>query len=143
MGWPPTITTRSDQGRVQSSHQSRAPTRTRSAGPPTQILPGVAKPIAADGRRAEQVGPIRGRVIEMQDAGRLAKHLEEIEIAIGVERIAGVVGGDHHGHAGRGQLVQRRDAAPARRAAGLAVLQVHVDERQRDDRDAGLADERR
>ena len=30
-------------------------------------------------------------VVEMEDAGRLAKDLEHVEIAIGVERIAGVV----------------------------------------------------
>ena len=78
----------------------------------------------------------------MEDAGRLAEHLEHIEIAVGIEGIAGVVGGDHHLHAGRGQLMQRGDAAPARRAAGLAVLQVHVDHRQRDDGDAGLGEQR-
>ena len=38
------------------------------------------------------------------------------------------------------ELVQQRDAAPARRAAGGAVLQVHVAHRQADDGDAGLGD---
>src|SRR5947209_916712 len=75
-------------------------------------------------------------MIEVQDARRLAIDLKHVEIAIGIERIARVVARDHYGDARGVELVQGRDATPARRAAGDAVLQIHVAHRQRHDRDA-------
>ena len=73
----------------------------------------------------------------MQDAHALAPHLEHVEIAIGIEGIAHVVAGDHHVDARVAEFVQRGDAAPARRAAGLAVLQEEVAHRQRNDAEPG------
>ena len=75
----------------------------------------------------------------MQDARRHAVDLQHVEIAIGVERIARVVGGDGDRDAARLHLVQQRHAAPARRRAVLAaVLQVEIAHRQRHDGEAGL-----
>ena len=50
----------------------------------------------------------------MQDAHRLAEHLQHVEVAIGIERVARIVGGDRDLDAARLHLVQQRDAAPAR-----------------------------
>ena len=82
------------------------------------------------------------RMIEMQDAHRLAERVHHVVIAIGVERIAAIVARDRDRHAGAPQLLDQGHAAPARRAVGHSVLQVHVDGRQRDDADAGLRDQR-
>ena len=76
----------------------------------------------------------------MGDAHRLAEDLDHVEIAIGIERIAGVVGGDRDRNPVLDEFVQQGDAAPARRAVGDAVLQVHVAHGQRDDGDAGFGD---
>ena len=38
------------------------------------------------------------------NAHRLAHHLEHVEIAIGVERVAGIVAAERDGHGGRGRL---------------------------------------
>ena len=85
--------------------------RRRAMRPQSSSRRSISAGVAATARR-----PVGDRVIEMQDARRLAEHLEHVEIAIGIERIAGVVGGDGDRHAARLQLVQQRHAAPARRA---------------------------
>jgi hypothetical protein len=77
----------------------------------------------------------------MADARRLAHHFQHVHVAIGVERIARVVGGEADADAARAHLVDQRDA-PAARGAGRArfrpVLQVEVAHRQADHVDAGL-----
>ena len=122
-------------GRDSSSFIVRARVSTSPAGAPTAMRP-FGKPITSPGVAATVFSHGRVRMIEMQDARRLAIDLEHVEIAIGVERIARVVARDHHGDARGIELMQRRDAAPARRAAGHAILQIHVAHRQRHDRDA-------
>ena len=69
----------------------------------------------------------------MQDAHALAPDFEHVEIAIGVKGVARVVARDHDRNARRLELVQRGDAAPARGAARLSVLQEHIAHRQRND----------
>ena len=116
---PPRSTMRSDCGRDWSSVQLRARNSTRSAGAPTSIRPDRrSRPSDAGGRRRATTVPGRiQRMIEMQDARALAEHLDRVEIAIGVERVAGIVRGDGDRDAGGAELVEQGDAAPARRAA--------------------------
>ncbi|MPL60722.1 hypothetical protein SDC9_06283 [bioreactor metagenome] len=95
----------------------------------------------AGGVRGEGARPVGAGVVEMRDPRRLAHHLDHVEIAIGIERIAGVVGGEADVDAARSHLVHQRHPAPARRAAGRAVLQVHVAHRQADDIQPGLRDQ--
>ena len=133
-------TVRSDCGRASSSVRLRARMSTRSAASPASIRPCRSRPIRSAGVAVTAREPVGAGVVEMQDARRLAEDLEHVEIAIGVERVARVVARDHHGHARRLQFVQRRNAAPARRAAGLPVLQIHVAHRQADDGEARLRD---
>jgi hypothetical protein len=77
----------------------------------------------------------------MADARRLAHHLQHVHVAIGVERIARVVGGEADADAARAHLVHQRDAAPrgVRGVPGLRpVLEVEVAHRQADHVDPGL-----
>ena len=68
----------------------------------------------------------------MQDARRHAIDFQHIEIAIGVEGIARVVGRDRDGNAARLHLVKQRHASPARRGAAVAaILEVEIAHRQR------------
>ena len=139
MGRPSRSTIRSDCGRDRSSVQLRARKRTRSAGAPRLRRPRV-DPHDGGGRRGDGARPVGHGVVEMGDAGRLAKHLQHVEVAIGVEGVARVVGREDDLNSRGLELVQERDAAPSRRAAGSSVLQVHVAHWQRDDGDAGLGD---
>src|SRR4030095_11919214 len=75
--------------------------------------------------------PVAERMVEMSNAGGLGHDLEHVVVAEGVERIAAIVGGDRQVDASTLELVQQRDAAPARRASGAAALQVHVANRPR------------
>ena len=81
-----------------SSVQLRARNSTRSAGAPTRrslpcrpmpAWPAGAEPTARTQSQAWSCG-----MVELQDARALAQHLDAVEIAIGVERVAGVVRGD-------------------------------------------------
>lgn len=56
----------------------------------------------------------------------LGKHLQHVEVAVGVELVARVVGGQRHRHAARRQLLQRRHAAPPRRAPCRVVTVLHI-----------------
>ena len=47
-----------------------------------------ARGVARDAAR-----PVGPGMVELEDARALAQHFDEVEIAIGVERVAGVVGG--------------------------------------------------
>jgi hypothetical protein len=58
-----------------------------------------------------------------------AEHLDQVEVAVGMERVAGVVAGDRHGDALGRHLQDRRDPADPRAAAGPAVLQKLVAQR--------------
>ena len=99
-------------------------------------------PHPGGGLRGDRLDPVGERVVEMGDPNPLGEHFQHVEIAVGVEGIAGVVARQHDGDAGRLQLVQQRDAAPARRAAGRSVLQIEVAQWQADDADARVADPR-
>ena len=65
-------------------------------------------------------------MIEVGDPRRLAHHLEHVEIAVGVERIPGVVRRKADWHTARLQFVHERHAPPARRTRSVTILQVHV-----------------
>ena len=137
---PSRTTMRSDSGRDSNSVQLRPRKMMKSAGPPAANVPAPCKPHDVGRRRGDRLRPVADRMIEMQDARRHAVDLQHVEIAIGVERIARVVGGDRDRNAARLHLVQQRDAAPARRGAVVAaVLQIEIAHRQRHDRDAGRA----
>ena len=74
----------------------------------------------------------------MQDAGRHAVDFQHVEIAIGVERVARVVGGDADRNAARLHFMQQRHATPARGRAVLPpVLQIKIAHRQRHHGNAG------
>ena len=81
-------------------------------------------------------------MVELEDARRLAPDFHHVEVAIGVERVARVVGRDGDRDAARGHLVHQRAAADPRRAAcgGIAVLEVEIAHRQGDDGDRRLGD---
>ena len=87
---------------------------------------------ANDGRRPGQ------RVIEMQDADRLAVCIEHIVIAVGVKAVAAIVASRRHADTAALHFMDNGDAAPTRRTPFGAVLQVHIDGWQRDDGDVGL-----
>ena len=74
----------------------------------------------------------------MGHARRLAEDLEGIEIAIGIEGVAGVVGGDRDINPRSLQFVQQRHAARARGAAGNTILKIEIAHRQRHHGDAGF-----
>ncbi len=114
----------------------------RSAGPPTAILPACGEPHDGGRRRAAQRRGLAERVVEVGDAHRLPPRVQHVAVAVGVERVAGVVARHRDAHARVPEFPQRRDAAPARGAAGRAVLEVHVHRRQAHDRDAGVAQQR-
>ena len=116
----------------------RAEVKTRSADWPTRDEPVVGEAHDLGRGGAQHAHPRPLRMVEVENAGRLAKHFQHVEIAIGVERIAGIVAGDHHRDAGGVELVQRGDPAQPRGSSGGAILQVHVAHRQRHDGDAGL-----
>ena len=81
--------------------------------------------------------PPRG-LVELRDTDCLRENLDRIEVAVGVERIAGVIASDGDGDARSRKFVQQGYASPARRSTRLlAILQIHVAHRERDDRDAG------
>ena len=77
----------------------------------------------------------------MQDAGGFAVDLHHVVVAVAVERVAAIVGGDSHGNAACSHLVQQGHAAPARGAAGGTVLKVEIAHRQRHHGDARLRHE--
>ncbi len=120
IGRPARSTVRSACGRASSSVRLRARMRTRSAASPASMRPCRSRPMMSAGVAVDRARPVGAVVVEMQDPRRLAEDLEHVEIAIGVERVARVVARHHHGDARCLELVQRRDAAPARRAAGAA-----------------------
>ena len=127
---------RSDCGRAKSSVHERALNRTRSAAAPAWNVRDVeAAYLARRSREGER--PVVAGMVEMADAGGLAHHLDHVEVAIGVERVARVVGGEGDRDGALGHLVDERDAAPAwgPLASGLEVEVAH---RQRDDGDLGL-----
>ena len=132
-------TTRSRCGRANNSVKSRACVRiSRRARRPRGAA--ASTPIARAGAPRQASAQSANGIVEMQDAHALAPDLHHVEIAIGVERIARVVAGDHRLDARRFQFVQRGDAAPARRAAGVPILQVHIAHRQRHDGEPGARD---
>ena len=77
----------------------------------------------------------------MADARGLAEHLEHVVIAESMERVATVVTGHRDGHAPRRELVQQRDAAPARGVLGDPALQIEIAHRQAHHADPGLRGE--
>src|SRR5260370_12604775 len=81
-------------------------------------------------------------MVEMGDARGLCHHLEHVVGAEGVERVATIVRGDGDLDAFSLELMEQRHAAPARRAAGVAALQIHVTHRQADDGNASVSDGR-
>jgi hypothetical protein len=137
-GWPPRITSLGPPGRDTNSDQDRARNKIRSAlwpCPKQRMNLGLHDTCRRDRYRPR---PTAKRTIELSDAHRLRKDFDGIEIAIGKERIAGVVAANGDRHAGSGKFMQQCHPAPARRASTLlAVLQIHVAHRQRDDRDTG------
>ena len=137
---PATRTVRSACGRAEAR---RGCGRAGARGPPLRpasMRPCRSSPIRSAGVAATARTQARPGMVEVKNAIRLAQDLEHVEIAIGIEGIAGVVAGDGGRHARRLQLVQRRDAAPARRQAWAAVLEIEVAHRQADDRQPRLRD---
>ena len=82
-------------------------------------------------------------MVEMGNARAFAEDLDAVEVAIGVERIARIVGGEGHRHARGPQFMDQRHTAIARgQGHGIvaAVLEIHIAHRQGDDGNAGLRD---
>ena len=77
----------------------------------------------------------------MADSGRLAHHLQHVEVAVGVERIARVVGGEGDADPALLHLVHEGDAAPARCPRGSPALEVQVAHREAHHAQAGPGDE--
>ena len=94
----------------------------------------------ADCRRidADKSRRIGQRMIEMRDAHRLAIGVEYIVITVGKETVAAIITGRRDEDAALAHLLHDGDATPAWRAAGRAILQIHIDCRQRDDGNLGL-----
>ena len=103
MRLPSRSTMRSDlRAATAASVQLRARKNDQIGGRAGGELAACAKPHGFGGV-ARHRGPRRSvglRMVEMEDAGALAEHLEPVEIAIGVERVARVVRGDGDGDAG-------------------------------------------
>src|SRR5258707_620277 len=69
-------------------------------------------------------------MIEMQDANGLAKRVDHVVIAVGIETVAAIVAGGGNADSALDHLVHHRDPAPTRRAAAVPVLEIHIDRRQ-------------
>jgi hypothetical protein len=109
-------------GPLAGGRKARSSSRrqiTRSADAPGAATGRVEA--AGGGGIGQEATPPSRRIgmVEMADPRRLAHHLQHVHVAIGVERIAGVVGGEADADAARLHLVDQRDAPPARRAAGV------------------------
>ena len=91
---------------------------TRSAGEPGARRPAVGQAHEGGGGGGDALDPALDRVVELGDADGLAEDLEHVEVAVGVERVAGVVAGEGERDAAGPDLLGDRDAAPARGAAG-------------------------
>ena len=72
----------------------------------------------------EGMGPVGIGMVQMPDPRRLAHHLHHVEVTVGVEGVAGVVGGEADRDAAGLHLVDDGDPPAARRAGGVPVLQV-------------------
>ena len=72
-------------------------------------------------------------MVELGDAHGFPVHLHHVVVAVGVERVPAIVGGEGDRHAGGAEFVHHGDAAPARGAALCSALQIHVAHRQVDD----------
>ena len=74
--------------------------------------------------------------VQVGDAHGLAVNLGHVIVPVGVEGVADIVARACHGNPGVHKVVQRRKPSPVRRAGeirALAVLEVEVAQRQRDD----------
>src|ERR1700691_5663318 len=80
-------------------------------------------------------------MIEMQDTHRLPVGVKYVVIAICMEAIPTVVARGCNPNAAAKHFLDDGDAPPARRAVFLAILQIHIDGRQRNDGDFRLGDE--
>ena len=78
------------------------------------------------GRPGHRHRPVTDRIIELRDAYSLGEHLGDVEIAIGVKRIAGVIAGNGNRNVPAVQLVKDRHTAPSRRLAVVSSLQEHI-----------------
>src|SRR5271163_962678 len=74
-------------------------------------------------------------MIEMQDADRLAEGVDDVVVAIGIKTVAAIVAGGGDADAAPEHFLDHGHAAPAWGASRLAVLQIHIDRRQRDNGD--------
>ena len=86
-------------------------------------------------------GGIGEWVVEVQNPNGLAKGIDHVMIAIGMERIAAVVASDRDGYAALTHFKDRRDTAPARRPSATTVLKIQIYRRQRYHRDTRLGAE--
>ena len=74
----------------------------------------------------------------MENTHRLPVGIQHIVIAIGMKAVPAIVTCGRDTDAAAEHFLDDGDAPPARRAIFLAILQIHVDGRQRNDRDFGL-----
>src|SRR5208282_117948 len=88
--------------------------------------------------RTRHRGRIAERMIEVKNPHGLTEGINHVVIAISMERIAAIVAGDRDRYAALAHFVDRRDAAPARRAFTAPVLKIQVYGWQRDHRDTRL-----
>ena len=80
-------------------------------------------------------------MVEVQNPNGLAKGIDHVMIAIGMERIAAIVASERDGNAALTHFMDRRDTAPARRPSATTVLKIQIYRRQRYHRDTRLGAE--
>src|SRR5580693_3484920 len=78
-------------------------------------------------------------MVEMENANRLPVSVEHIVIAVGMKAVPVVVACCRDADSSAEHFLDDSDTPPARRAIFLAVLQIHIDGWQRNDRDFGLS----
>src|ERR1700749_663309 len=80
-------------------------------------------------------------MIEMHDTHCLAESVEHVMVAIVRETVAAIIAGGSNRDAAPAHFMDHPDAAPAWRAAGRSVLQIHIEGGQCDDGDLRFGDE--
>jgi hypothetical protein len=95
----------------------------------------------AGGHWPDQRRRIRQRMVEVQDPDRLAKSIDHVVIAVGMEAVAAVVAGDRNRNAAAAHFMHEGHPAPAWGAAACAILKVKIDRGQRHHRHLGLGQE--